>query len=304
MSRALMSLLLLLAGMVSSVAAMENEDICLIRADPHALTYGKAKGTICFPCRYRVAKFQVPIESNGPNFGCSFEIFAFNVISQSGKYFAAGVEISLKVGAFNGPTFAREVLNFEINHAGAVSSDGSSVSWGDSAHMTRRSVTITCRFEVDQNYAIFTIPDCGTTVRFRPYRESDEPGVQVRMPGIAIISPKRAIFGSDSQRDQTRLLLPNAAECNRAIQAFQKCSVDQRSDAIRFCRKIMSSRKIIRCLRMDVLETFIFCLDAYCNNLSSCPHLVTMFRLAMRKDPIRCRAPRNLRRNINCTFMY
>ncbi|XP_076465395.1 uncharacterized protein LOC143297105 [Babylonia areolata] len=338
-------------GDAQLACANENENICLIRADPHTLTYGLAKANICIPCRYRVALFKVQIEGKPSQYGCNFEVFAFNMISQSGKFFVAGAEVSLRVGGFNAPEEGAEVIHFEINHAGIVTSKGDNALWGTRIHSNTMGVTIDCIFEVDGNFAILKVRECDTTIRFRSYNENDEPNAQVRMPGLAVISPERAVFPPGSEypnylcskptdhndtlfwdrgvelginnshgaalhdvlqhgfeighdlliQDQTKLLLPNAPECSRAVKAFRDCDADKRAAAVHSCMQLMSKRRMIRCLRRDVLEAFTFCLRVYCGK-GDCFVLKRMLSRAMRIDKDMCSPPRRIRKNVNCTF--
>ncbi|KAK7109135.1 uncharacterized protein [Littorina saxatilis] len=167
----------------------------MVRADPHLVSFGQARGDIPLPCRYRLARFTTPFSEESLGWTCSFEISAFNVISQSGRYFAAGVEVKFAVGTI--PTESlreKDYIKFEISHGGVVGSDGSAHVWGSDFQSLFNNVLIRCNFDPQLVIAAFCIPKCGISVRFRAYDEDDEPGVQVRMPGVSIAMTKKAVF--------------------------------------------------------------------------------------------------------------
>lgn len=88
-----------------------------MRADPHIIAFGQARGNLELPCRYRLSRFATPVQNkSNPTAFCSFEVFGFNFISDKGKYFAAGVEISIAVSDSLNQVFKQaDVVKFEIS---------------------------------------------------------------------------------------------------------------------------------------------------------------------------------------------
>ncbi|KAK7109136.1 uncharacterized protein [Littorina saxatilis] len=104
-------------------------------------------------------------------------------------------------------------------------------------------------------------------------------------------------------KSKTRLLLPYSAECSRTVNMFHTCEgVEEKSRAIRICAKIVTSPRLVQCLRKDVLETFIACLDAVCNDGSSCIILRGNLNYISYVDPVKCRVPKGVLESGICQF--
>ena len=74
------------------------------------------------------------------------------------------------------------------------SSDGGATIWGQGVHDSWNNITVECKFDKGERFAILNIPRCGFRVKFRPY-DPDQFGPQSQVPAISIVVDKDTKFG-------------------------------------------------------------------------------------------------------------
>ncbi|KAK7508450.1 hypothetical protein BaRGS_00000016, partial [Batillaria attramentaria] len=180
-------------------ACADDEDfLCEVTADPHVNAYGHARGSLFWPCRYRLTRFVTPLEGGVPGWSsCSFEVFGVNWVNQRGRYYARAVEISLAIGDMAQQVFIQQdIVKFDINYLGIADSLGHNAPWGSGPNPdVWNDIEIICTFDDEDMFAILDIPRCNVQIKFRPHNPDDEPGPQRKVPGISIETGQNTGFG-------------------------------------------------------------------------------------------------------------
>ncbi|XP_076438114.1 uncharacterized protein LOC143277209 [Babylonia areolata] len=169
---------------------------CVVQGGPHYSTFSKNSANLFFPCKYRMARVQTPLERGVAGLAfCSFEVFGFNEII-NGRYYTSGVEISLAIGDFANQFFKQQdFIKFDINQLAVETSDGSIAMWGHDASSKFNGIEVECKFDTHHRFAILSIPRCQFSVKFRPYNDADTNIRQSQVPGISIVVGQQTIFG-------------------------------------------------------------------------------------------------------------
>ncbi|XP_076441328.1 uncharacterized protein LOC143280531 [Babylonia areolata] len=185
-----------------------------------------------------------------------------------------------------------------------VSADHSTSPLGGSVHENWNGISVECYFDPEDNFAVVWVPECRTSVYFRPYNYSRDNPVQAFKPGIVIQAPDTATVprrvggfpGSLCARPQDdpdiftdlvrshRLRGPSTAltyemlivrvdqsggeydlECSLAQEVISHCY--NREEAINACNRIFTHKPTFSCLvkyGVNVMLTFTDCLLYFC----------------------------------------
>ncbi|XP_076439551.1 uncharacterized protein LOC143279396 [Babylonia areolata] len=166
--------------------ANEEDDVCVLRDNSRLESFGGAVANLDFPCRFRLSYVVTKLQGG---FGfCSFEVFGYGLVSESGNYYPAAAEVSLALGDFANQVFVQtDIIKFDVDLGGIVTSQGHNVRWGSDSSDAWRNVTFDCVFTKDK-FAVLYVPQCGFRLQFRAYDEDDEvrDSFQSRVPAIVI----------------------------------------------------------------------------------------------------------------------
>nr|KAG5714349.1 hypothetical protein BaRGS_018566 [Batillaria attramentaria] len=153
--------------------------------------------TKTFGYTYRLTRIVTPLDRGSEASHCSFEVFAINWISDKGRYYVKAVEIALAIGDFWQQVFTQhDVVKFDVGPDGFIDTENHLAPWGTPPDpFVWNLIQIQCSFDLDENIAILDVPQCDVKIKFRPYNPADEPGAQLRVPGISIEVGQNTGFG-------------------------------------------------------------------------------------------------------------
>nr|QIQ54699.1 capsule gland specific secretory protein [Reishia bronni] len=176
-----------------------NKDdlLCMVTADPHLNNYQHAHVDVDLPCRYRLTRYVTSHRHAAtPHAFCSVEVYATNELNLA-QYYVRSVHISLGI-----TDSGKQVHDqFEVKKFG-VSDDQifkflanitqTRTVWGFSLHEKINGVDVYPTFDVDNNFAVLAVPECGTKVKYRAYDRSRHR--QPQLPGVTIRAPSDIKF--------------------------------------------------------------------------------------------------------------
>ncbi|KAL8563684.1 hypothetical protein ACOMHN_050512 [Nucella lapillus] len=260
---------------------------CVVKADPHLSGYASATANLNFPCKYRLTRVQTALEGGTPGLAfCAFEVFGFNEIIH-GRYFTSGMEISLAIGDFANQIFQQQdFIKFDVNEEGVESSDGGATIWGNGVHNTWNNITVECRFDNFQGFAILAIPRCNFMVKFRPFNPEEPKGPQSKVPAISVVTGQDTVFGetekgrypsslcgeTERQGEDPNLYINRAKQLDlknqhqKTVDDFHSCPEDLKPRVVHICGSILNNKKITKCMGIQALRAFRGCLIAVCSN--------------------------------------
>ncbi|XP_076440376.1 uncharacterized protein LOC143279925 [Babylonia areolata] len=266
----------------------EGNFLCTVSADPHVKSYGNAHVDIDLPCRYRLTRFVTSHRAlQFPLGHCAVEVAATNELHR-GFYYVHSVHIY--IGLVDSGTQYKDVV--EVRKYGTTDKkiytyladmDHTRIVWGTSAHETIQGLDLYPTFDTDNNFAMLSVPQCDTRVKFRAFRNDTRR--QVLMPGISIMAPSDSFFvdgygtypysvcGSTTDTNKLysdranelglhskalaaiydiletplpQIHTPMQAECDAAIAAFSQST--NKVDDLNFCGKILTDAKNRKCV--------------------------------------------------------
>ncbi|KAK7503926.1 hypothetical protein BaRGS_00004658, partial [Batillaria attramentaria] len=131
---------------------------------------------------------------------CLFDVLATNTLVSWGRYFEDSVHITLSVGRLSSSTG-----RFYASHAGTkqyrLTRDAYFMHngrywqrkpWGQSSNVLFEGLRILVNFDHNENFTIYSVPNCGVRIKFRPYVPDQRP--QTLLPGISIQAPRSVQF--------------------------------------------------------------------------------------------------------------
>ncbi|KAK7100115.1 uncharacterized protein [Littorina saxatilis] len=269
---------------------------CLITKDPKIKLFPNSTSSLCLPCRHNLAKFVVPV--NESNKFCQFRVYGYSELVDFGRHFENELEIEFSVGTVEpGQKFmAERTIFFRIdgtNHHrttdahgwGATGNKWFSVMWKEENFTRGFGETTIVITNDDYERLTWSVPECGTRIRFRAFNPDEQP--QRKVPGISIVAPPNAAFNESSCKlphalcdtpfhdegtldDAARALgltpmeylfyvsLKNAPDQTRGPYKFEcilvcnlfkyKCTEQERIDAVKTCKSLVCNAATASCL--------------------------------------------------------
>ena len=62
-------------------------------------------------------------------------------------------------------------------------------------HSSWKNITVECKFDRKERFAILNVPRCDFRAKFRPFDDREPSGAQSHVPGISVVTGEDTRFG-------------------------------------------------------------------------------------------------------------